>query len=374
MTPPTSHGRRFFRPTWAEVDLSLLRSNFRRFRSRLPRRTRLMFVVKGNAYGHGAVACAKAAERARAADWLGVSSVEEGILLREAGLRLPILILGSLYPFESFLAAAAHRLTPTVASLESAQRLAAAAKRLGRRVDCHLKIETGMGRIGVSPAAAVRVAEYLASLKAVRIQGVYTHLACAETSRAFTRGQLARFKNALAALARVAGAIQLRHEANSAEALDYPESRSDMVRPGLALYGLYPGFEPVMTVKTKVVFLKTVPTGTPLSYGAAYRTRRPSRIATVPAGYADGLPRRLSNRGFALLGGRRCPIVGRVNMDMLMLDATQAPQARVGDDVVLIGRQDRERITAREVAKTLETIPYEVTCAISSRVPRVYLQ
>lgn len=366
--------RRFFRPTWVEIDLARLRSNLRRFRARLPRGTRLLFVVKANAYGHGAVACAKATEAARLADWLGVSSVEEGVALREAGARLPILVLGSLYPFESFLAAVAHRLTPTVASLESAQRLSAVAGRLGRRVDCHLKIETGMGRIGVSPEAAVGVAEYLLSQKSVRVGGVYTHFACAGTDPAFTRRQLERFLRAISSLERLGARVGLRHAANSAAALELPSSRLDMVRPGLALYGLYPRFEPILSLKTTVVFLKSVPKGAAVSYCASFRARRPSRIATVPLGYADGLGRGLSNRGALLLGGRRCPIVGRVTMDMLMLDATEVPGARVGDEAVAIGEQGSERLTASELARALGTIPYEVTCGLSTRVPRVYLR
>ena len=365
--------RRFFRPTWAEVDLGLLRANLRRLRSLVGRRAKILFVVKGNAYGHGAAACAKAAERARLADWLGVSSVEEGVSLREADVRLPILILGSLFPFESFLAAAEYGLTPTVASLESAKRLVEAAERLKRRVDCHLKIETGMGRIGVTPEAATGVARFLSAHKRVRVQGAYTHLSCAEAGAAFTTRQLKRFTLALAGIARAAGPVELRHAANSAAALRRPLSRYDMVRPGLAIYGLYPGFEPILTLKTKVVFLKIVPKGTPLGYGASFRTLRRSKIATVPIGYADGVSRGLSNKGYALLGGLRCPIVGRVTMDMLTLDATAAPQARVGDDVVLIGRQQAQRITAAEIARTLGTIPYEITTALSSRVPRVYL-
>ena len=354
------------------MDLAALCGNLRRFRARMPG-VKLMFVVKANAYGHGAAACAKAAEKGRLADWLGVSSVEEGVTLREAGIRLPILVLGSLFPFESFLAAANHRLTPTVASLESAQRLVQAARTLGRRVDCHVKVETGMGRIGMSPAAAVAVIEYLATQPQVRVEGIYTHFSCADSDGAFTRKQLERFNEALAALKRRGLKVPLRHAANSAAALKYPATRLDMTRPGLAIYGLYPGFEPALTLKSKIVFLKSVVKGAPISYGAAFRAKRPSRIATLPIGYGDGWARGNGTKGAAaLVNGRRCPIVGRVTMDMTMLDVTDAPRARVGDDVVLIGRQERETITAGEVAERLGTIPYEVTTMLSSRVPRVY--
>jgi alanine racemase len=365
--------RRFFRPTWAEVHLGALQDNLRRFRRRMPRSTKILFVVKGDAYGHGAVACAQAAQKTRAADWLGVSSVEEGVALREAGIRLPVLVLGSLYPFESFLAAAEFGLIPTVASLDSARRLAEVARRLGRRVCCHLKIETGMGRIGMSPAAAVATAGYLAADKLVYVAGAYTHFSCAETDRAFTWEQLRRFRRALCDLARVGVSPRLRHAANSAAALRLPASRLDLVRPGLAIYGLYPGFKPVLSLKSKVVFLKTVPRGAAIGYGATFRARRPTRVATIPIGYADGLSRRLSNRGQALLGGRRCAIIGNISMDMLMLDATTVPGARVGDDVVFIGRQGREEIPAAETAAAAGAITYETTAALTGRVPRTFL-
>jgi alanine racemase len=368
--PGSAAPRRFFRPTWAEVDLSALRRNLKAFKSRMPRGTGLMFVVKANAYGHGAVACAKEAERHKLAAWLGVSSVEEGVLLRDAGVKLPILVLGSLYPFESFLAAAAHDLTPTVASLESAMRLVEAAKTLGRRVSCHLKIETGMGRIGISPAAAIAVAEYIQGNPSVQLEGAYTHLACAEESRSYTNEQLSRFEKVVSVLK---SRVPLVHAANSAGALKYPKARYNLVRPGLAIYGLYPGFEPVLTWKTKLVFIKTLPKGSGVSYGASFKTRRVSRVATLPVGYADGFSRANSGNGDVLIGGRRCPIVGRVTMDMTMVDVTDCPQAHVGGDAVLIGRQGKAEISAGGVAERLDTISYEVTTTISSRVPRVFL-
>jgi alanine racemase len=365
---------RFFRPTWAEIDLNALRANLRKLRARCGR-SQLMFVVKANAYGHGAVECSRFAEKEKLAEWLGVSSVEEGVTLREAGVKLPVLVLGSLYPFESFLAAADHGLTPTVASLESAHRLVEAAKSLGRRVDCHIKVETGMGRIGVSPAAAVAVAQFLSGQPSVRLQGVYTHLSCADSDALFTRRQLKRFEEALDGLKKRGIKVPLVHAANSAGALRFPAARFDMVRPGLAAYGLYPGFAPVLSLKSKLVFIKTVPKGAPVSYGAQFRARRVSRIATLPVGYADGWFRANFKKGAAILvGGRRCPIAGRVTMDMTMADVTDAARPRVGEDAVLIGSQGRETVTALEVAERVGTIPYEVTTAISARVPRVYLQ
>lgn len=363
--------RRFFRPTWAEIDLGALVGNLRRLRAKMPPKTLVMFVVKANAYGHGAPECARAAQEARAADWLGVSSVEEGVALREAGLKLPILVLGSLYPFESVLAAAAHDLTPVVASLESARRVAEVALRLRRSINIHVKVDTGMGRIGVRPEAAPALVRQLAELKAVRVQGIYTHLACGEDDAAFTAAQLKAFRGVVSALAREGLRPPLVHAANSAGALRHPSSRFDMIRPGLAVYGLYPGFDPVLTLKSKIVFLKTVAKGATVSYGATWRAGRPTRVATLPIGYGDGYSRALSNRAEVLIGGRRCPVIGRVTMDQTMVDVTGAPRVRVGDDAVLIGAQGGERIEAGELSRLCGTIPYETATAISSRVPRV---
>ncbi len=360
--------RRFFRPTWAEIDLEALRRNLSKLRDKAAG-AQVMFVVKANAYGHGAAECARAAERL--ADWLGVSCVEEGIALREAGLKQPILVLGSLYPFESFLAAAEFGLTPTVASLSAAQALGEAAKTVGRRLSCHLKVETGMGRIGMSPAAAGAVARFVAGDRGLRIEGAYTHLARAEDGPEASRAQMSLFGQAVEQIAREAGPVELRHAANSAAAVRFPWARLDLIRPGLAVYGLYPGFEPVLSLKSRVVFLKYLPKGATVSYGGAFRCKKASRVATIPIGYADGLSRGLSGKGWALVRGRRCRIAGRVTMDMTMLDVTDLPEVRVGDEVVFIGRQGGAEIPAAELARELKTIPYEIACGVSARVPRV---
>ena len=440
---------RLYRPTWAEIDLGALASNLRRLRRLLPR-TRLMFVVKADAYGHGALACARAAEEARLADWLGVSSVEEGIALREVGIRLPILILGSLYPFESTMAAIRYDLTPTVASLDGARLIAQAAEAApqalgaalprdsawsaapqafgaalprdsarsaspstgpgeGRAAGlaCHLKIDTGMGRIGVRWPAGLEVAECLRRARGVRLEGVYTHLARAESDPAYTRSQLRLFKKAVGDIERAGTRLELRHAAGSAAALRYPESRWDMVRPGLASYGLYgKGFEPVLSLKTRIVFLKNVGPGTPIGYGGLHRTRGPARIATLPIGYGDGLPRLMSIRGArtarrgagpaalggpkgssnvaprtagrgtgpaVLIRGRRCPMVGTMSMDMTTVDVTGLEGVHVGDEAVLIGRSGREEIRAGELAEAARTIPYEIVTSLRPRVPRIAL-
>ena len=363
--------RRFFRPTWAEIDLSALVGNLRKLRARVGMGVQVMFVVKANAYGHDATLCSLAAEKARAADWLGVSSVEEGVALRGAGVKLPILILGSLYPFESALAAAAHDLTPVVASLESAKRVAEAAFRLRRGIPVHVKVDTGMGRIGLRPEAAVALVRDLSAMKAIRVQGVYTHMAKAEDDRAFTNAQLKAFRGVVRALEKAGLRPPLVHAANSAAALRHPAARFDLVRPGLAAYGLYDGFDPVLTLKSKLVFVKTVAKGASVSYGATWRAKKPTKVATLPIGYGDGYPRALSNKASVLVGGRRCPVVGRVTMDQTMIDVTGVPSARVGDDAVLIGRQGGAEIPAAELARHCGTIAYETVTALSSRVPRV---
>jgi alanine racemase len=362
---------KIFRPTWAEIDLGRIRRNASQFKRRTAP-AKLMAVVKANGYGHGAVETARAAEKG-GADWLGVSSVEEGIAIREAGLKLPVLILGSLYPFESFQEAAKRGLTVTVASPDAARALEEATGRHRFKLQCHLKLDTGMGRIGMSKSAALQALTALHSSERARVGGVYTHLACADSDEAATKEQLARFKE-FCVEAGASFDLGLRHAANSIGALRYPEARWDLVRPGLALYGLVPGFEPAMSVKTKVVFVKNAAAGAPLGYGATFRTRRASRIATLPIGYADGLPRSLSNRGEVLVGGQRCPIVGSISMDMMLADVTELPSCHVGDEAVVLGEQGGERVTASDLAAWAGTIPYEIVTGISSRVPRRYLE
>ncbi|MBI5202375.1 MAG: alanine racemase [Elusimicrobia bacterium] len=365
--------QRLFRPTWAEVDLGALYRNLRRFKRLMPAGTKLMFVVKGDAYGHGAVQVSRWAQEKRAADWLGVSSVEEGIALREAGVRMPTLVLGSLYPFETFLAGVQYQLTPTVASLAGAQGLAEVARRVGARVKCHLKLDTGMGRIGMGWPSGLAVARVINPSNGLELDGVYTHLAAADGDKAYTSLQLKRFKGALDDMAAEGIRPKFRHAANSAAALGVPSSRLDLVRPGLALYGLMGrGFEPVMTLKTKLVYIKTVQKGTTLGYNRTYRTKNAARIATLPIGYADGMPRALSNKGEALVRGRRCPIVGIVSMDMVTVDVTGVQQARVGDEATLIGPSGNDRIGFGDWADWADTIPYEVVTRLGHRVPRVY--
>lgn len=365
----------FWRPTWADIDPGAFKHNLRALAAFLPRRVKLMAVLKADAYGHGASTLARAAAGAQLGERLwgfGVSSVEEGVALRDAGVRERILLLGSLYPFESYDVVLERGLTPTVAGRASALALSRRAARRRRSVACHVKVDTGMGRIGFAPATARDVLPVWAANPWLRVEGVFTHLACADNPAA-TAVQLKSFGEAVAGFSG-----GLRHVANSQGLLTQPATWMDLVRPGLALYGVSLGaaprrplLQPVLSWKSRVVFVKTVRAGTPLSYGWAWRARRRSRIATLPVGYADGYARALSNRGTVLVGGRRCPVVGRVTMDQILVDVTGVPAVEPGAEAVLIGAQGRHRLTVEDMAAAAGTIPYETLCGISRRVPRV---
>lgn len=365
----------FWRPTWAEIDPGAFKHNLRALAGFVPRRVKMLAVLKADAYGHGAAGLARAAVAAGLGERLwgfGVSSVEEGVALRDAGVRERILLLGSLFPFESYDAVLDRGLTPTVAGRASALALSRRAARRRRPATCHVKIDTGMGRIGLAPATARAVLPALAANPWLRIDGVFTHLACAGDREA-TALQLQAFADATTGFSG-----GLRHVANSQALLSQPSTWMDLVRPGLALFGVYlgaaprrPALKPVLSWKSRVVFLKTIRAGTPLSYGWTWRARRRARIATLPVGYADGYSRTLSNKGAVLIGGRRCPVVGRVTMDQILVDVTGVPGVEPGAEAVLIGAQGKLRLTAEDMAAAAGTIPYETLCAISRRVPRI---
>jgi alanine racemase len=364
------------RPTEARIDAAALMHNLREARRSAPR-SRVMAVVKADAYGHGAAIAANAFLQA-GADWLGVALVEEGLALRNVGVSAPILVLGGQYSDYALLLN--QRLTPLVYRAEMIDSLAAAARARGVVAEAHFKLDSGMGRIGAPPIEVNALVEHLRGRPEVRITGLCSHFANADLrDPTATRLALEVFADARRALVEARQPLQLCHLANSAAVLDLPSSHHDMVRPGLMLYGAVPAprfagmadLRPAMSWVTGISHLKRVPAGTPISYGHRWTARRDSLIATLPVGYADGYRRSLTNKAEVLLRGRRVKQVGTVCMDMMMIDATDVPDARLGDEVVLLGAQGEERITAQDLADLSDTIAYEVFCAIGSRVPRV---
>lgn len=365
------------RPTWAQVDLSAVETNVRRIKERIGPHRELLAVVKANAYGHGAAMVAKAALQAGAAR-LGVACVDEGIQLRHKGVEAPILILGYTPPWEAE-RVVGHRLIPTVNSIEQGEAFSRAAAREQVPLPVHVKIDTGMNRFGLSPKEAVAFVHYLQKLPGLRVEGMYTHFAVAdETDKSFTWQQFDLFMSVANRLPE----ISCRHVANSAAVLDLPEMCLDMVRVGISLYGVYPSaavsrsidLDPVLSLKSRIARLKTLIPGESVSYGLTWTASQPSLIALVPCGYADGLSRSLSNRGYVLIHGLRAPIAGRICMDLSMVDASSIPDVREHDEVTIIGKQGNDRIGAEEVAARADTISYEILCGISPRVPRLYLR
>jgi alanine racemase len=364
------------RPVWAEVDLDAVARNVRLLKGQA-NGAALLAVVKANAYGHGAVAVARAA-LAAGADRLGVICVDEGEQLRRAGIAAPILVMGHT-PATDAARLVDLSLTGTVASRETAEALARAAAQRGVRLAVHVKVDTGLNRYGFTPAEALALADWLRDLSSLEVEGLFTHFASAdELDKGYTLDQYARFRQ----VAEGMGWAPIRHVSNTATLLDMPELSLEMVRPGLGIYGLYPlgvarrdlGLVPALSLKSRIVRLTALAPGDPVSYGRTWRAARPSLIGLVMCGYADGLPRSLSNRGSVLVRGQRVPIVGRVCMDMCMVDVTDVADAATGDEVVLIGCQGEEEISADEVAELAGTISYEILSGITARVPRLYLR
>lgn len=370
----------FARWTRAIVDLDAIAHNIRVLRQRTQPGTELMAVIKADAYGHGAVPVARACLAAGAAR-LAVALVEEGIELRRAGIAAPILVLGSTAP-ERALEAVDHHIALTVFTPELARALESAAAERGRRAKVHLKIETGMGRLGLPPGEELKsLARLCSSLRHIEIEGVFSHLALADTTdRSYVRLQQAAFETGLADLASVGVRPPMRHLANSAATLELPECHYDVVRPGISIYGYYPSPEmprtadlrPALTWLTRVVWVKEVPADTAVGYGCTFRAAQTMRIATLPLGYADGYSRAFSNRGAVLIHGERAPIIGRVCMDQMMVDVSAIPSVSIGDEVILLGRQGGQAITADDLAEQIGTISYEILTGIGKRVPRFY--
>ncbi|MFH0799393.1 MAG: alanine racemase [Pseudomonadota bacterium] len=379
-------GTPLFRPTRATVDLSALAHNCSVIKRRLSPKIKIMAMVKADAYGHGAVPVARTLERA-GAHAFGVATVEEGIELREAGIKVPVIVIGGLMgagsPASKKMVDAA--LTPVIHSAGVLDSLEVEAKRLGKKVGVHLKIDTGMSRLGVRPEALRPVLDGIGKCEHLFVEGVMTHLAEADRPDVSER-QMELFLECRTAVEKALGPIKIWHVANSGailrgEPVDVPEASQVWARPGLALYGDRNGsdfgkeeLKPVMGLVSQAVLLKGIPAGMKVSYGGIYTTSRPTRIAIVPIGYADGYPWALSGKAEVLVHGRRVQVVGRVTMDMIMVDVTDLDGASVGDEVVLLGVQGEGSIGLHEIAAWAGTITYEILCGISKRMPRIYTE
>jgi alanine racemase len=369
------------RPTWLEIDLGAIGTNARRLKEIVGPSVALMATLKADAYGHGAVKVARTVLR-NGATWLGVATVSEATPLRAAGITAPILVYGYIPPWQARDAVKTD-IRATVYAMDTAQALSRAATALGAGMRVHIKVDTGMARLGLraeDPAAIVAFIRELHALPGIEVEGVYTHFATAdEADQSYARKQLERFHAVLASLDAAGLRPPIVHAANSAATLSLPDARFDMVRPGIALYGLNPstdvplpeGFRPALTFKTQIAQIKTIPAGEGISYGATYVTTEPERIAVLPVGYADGFRRAPSHWGAVLIRGQRAPLRGRVCMDQTIVSVQHIPDARAGDEVVLLGEQGHERIIAEDVAEKLGTSNYEVIAALLARVPRV---
>jgi alanine racemase len=368
------------RPTYAVIDTEALAFNYSQIRGRLKDSTKVMAVVKANAYGHGDVDVSRTLERL-GCEFFGVAVPEEGARLRGAGITRPLVVLGGLFP-EQARDAFAYDLTPVVYDLKTALLIDEIALRKGSRKKIHIKVDTGMGRIGLTLDELPNFLSALKGLHAIEVEGVMSHFSEMDSpDKTFSELQLERFNTALALVRSAGFTPTVAHMANSAAVFESDDSHFDMVRPGIMLYGSHPAphlgelveLKQVMQIRTRILHLKTLPPGSPISYGRTFVTRRESVIATLPIGYGDGLPRSLSGHGEAIIHGVKVPMVGLVCMDLVMCDVTDVKGVRTGDEAVIIGRAGNEKITAEEVAEKAGTISYEILCNISSRVKRIYV-
>lgn len=368
------------RPAWSEINLDNLTNNIRQIRQLIGPMTGIMAVVKADGYGHGAVAIARTALKSGASS-LAVAFVEEAIDLRRAGIDAPIFLLGYTDPAQ-FTSLVEYNLTPAIFSLDTAIELSKMAVERGVSLSLHLKVDTGMGRVGLLPEEALEVVSRIIRLPGLRIEGLLTHFASAEAEdHSYTDGQLLLFNRIIDRCREKGISFPTIHAANSAAAIKTPVARYNMIRLGIALYGCYPspdlkksGLEllPLLTFKSKIVMVKVVPPGSSISYGCTYRTKNEALIATIPVGYADGYSRLLSNKGKVLIRGQRVPVVGNICMDHFMADVSEIPGVRRGDEVVLYGHQGAEKIMVEEVAGLIGMTHYELLCAVDKRVPRFY--
>jgi alanine racemase len=374
MNIPSSSGR----PTVGEVDLGALEFNYRQIKKRIPEDVKLLAVVKADAYGHGAIPVSLRLEKL-GVEYLGVAIPEEGVELRKGGVKTPILVLGGIFG-EEVDQVFRFRLTPVIFEKESLKILSREAERRRRKVKVHLKVDTGMGRLGVPLKLWPDFLREVGRFPKIETEGILSHFSMTDEEKGFTQDQWRAFQGAVAIAQKLGISPPYLHMASSATLTAFPGYSAKLVRPGIMLYGSYPSptfrslipLKPVMTLKTRIHFLKSVPHGMRISYGGTFKAKRESLIATLPIGYADGYSRHLSNHGEVLVRGKRAPVVGKVCMDFIMVDVTDIPHVSAGDEVILMGRQGKEQITPEEIAEKIDSISYEVLCLIGKRVPRIY--
>lgn len=368
--------------TWVEINLDALKCNFDAVRETLPENIKILAVVKANAYGHGAIGVAKFLEDK--ADYLAVAATDEALELRKNGVNCPILILGHI-PYGDYDNIVKYNVTPTISDFYEAELLSKAAVKAGVTVPLHIAVDTGMNRIGFKcDDSSIEEIKKIKKLPNIEIEGVFSHLAAADMlDKVYTKMQAEKFDDFVLKLKNAGINVSIKHLYNSAAIADL-EKKYDMVRQGIILYGLKPSDEvefnninvpqPVMSMKTRVVQVKTLPAGESISYGCTYTTEKETRVATLCAGYADGVTRVLSNNGEVLIRGKRAKIIGRVCMDQFMVDVTDIPEVEAGDTATIFGTDGKETISVDEIAKKANTINYEIICNINSRVTRVYMK
>lgn len=367
---------------YAKINLDNIKKNITTVREKFGDGVKVMGIVKANAYGHGAVEVAKAMEEA-GVGYFGVAAIDEALELRQNGIKTPILILGQIF-IQDYITAIENDITCTVAESDTARRLSAVALSIGKKANVHIKIDTGMGRIGFQiDENGYNEVKSLFDLEGLNITGVFTHFACADMKdKTFTENQKKKFLNFTDKLMDEGYSIPMRHMYNSASVLDLNGYSGEMVRCGIMAYGLYPSDEvskeltlyPAFEFKSSISFVKDVKKGFTVSYGSTFVTEKDMKIATVPVGYADGYPRYLSNKGEVLVNGVRCKIIGRICMDQFMIDATHMPDIKIGDEVTLVGTQGNETITVEDISDPEARFNYEFVCLITPRVHRVYIK
>ncbi|MFH1782805.1 MAG: alanine racemase [Candidatus Omnitrophota bacterium] len=369
---------KFYRPTFAEIDLSAIRYNLRKIKKIVGKEVLILGVVKANAYGHGMKEVSKELVK-DGIGYLGVASLDEARALRSVGIKKNIIVLGTILPKEVE-GVLKFNVIQTISDIAIARSLSRIAQRRKKAIKIHIKIDTGMGRLGIWHLEAVKFIQSIFSLKNILVEGIFTHFPSAEDDKVFTNKQIRDFNSLIKELGWLNIDIPIKHTSNSMALLNFKDSHMNLVRPGLIMYGLYPKkglkktlkLRQALTLKTRIVYLKDVSKGRSISYGRSHVTKKRTKIATIPIGYGDGYSRHLSNKAEVLIKGTRCPVVGRVCMDMTMCEVGHIKDVKIGDEVILIGRQGHEEISVEEIASLSNTIPYEVVCNIGRRVPRIY--